>query len=319
MFSRVASRALERSLSVGDVAVFGGAAMGLRNSVENGVMGIRSAFQHTLFISHLEEFLRTEPRLHASGGRELAPPHGEVELDGVRFRYPGSESRALDGVSLHIRPGETLAIVGENGSGKSTLLKLLARLYDPDEGSIRFDGVDLRELSLERLHREIAFVFQTFGRYEGSVAENIAFGDWRRLLDDREGVADVARRAGLDALIAALPDGLDTRLGRSFGQVDLSGGQWQAIAVARAFARPPRPILDSRRRPRRRAAQALPAVQGSPAEYHHPRVHRFSTVVADRRGVKRTHRQMRHAPGAAGAGRRTQACALHRRQFDGDG
>jgi ABC-type multidrug transport system fused ATPase/permease subunit len=327
MFSRVVARALERSLSVGDVAVFGGAAMGLRNSVENTVMGIRTAFQHTLFISHLEEFLRTKPRLQASGGREPASPRGEVELDGVRFRYPGSETCALDGVSLHIRPGETLAIVGENGSGKSTLLKLLARLYDPDEGSIRFDGVDLRELALERLQREIAFVFQTFGRYEASVAENIAYGDWRRLLDDREAVAEVARRAGVDALIAALPDGLDTRLGRAFGQVDLSGGQWQAIAVARAFARPasllildePTASLDARAEHGlflrfRELARGRTTILVS---------HRFSTVaMADRIAVLEEGRIVEcgtHGELLARGGAYAGLYALHRRQLDGAG
>jgi ABC-type multidrug transport system fused ATPase/permease subunit len=325
IFSRVVVRALEGALSVGDVAVFGGAAMGLRNSVENVVIGIRDAFQHTLFISHLEEFLRTKPRLHASGRRELAGPRGELELAGVRFRYPGSERPALDGVSLYVRPGETLAIVGENGSGKSTLLKLLARLYDPDEGSVRFDGVDVRELSPEQLHREIAFVFQSFGRYEASVGENVAYGDWRRLLGDRDGVAEVARRAGLEGLIASLPEGLDTRVGRAFGQVDLSGGQWQAIAVARAFARPasllildePTASLDARAehglfRRFRELARGRTTILVS---------HRFSTVaMADRIAVLEegrivecgTHAELL-AQGAAYAG----LYALHRRQLEG--
>jgi ABC-type multidrug transport system fused ATPase/permease subunit len=116
-------------------------------------------------------------------------------------------------------------------------VKLLARLYDPDQGSILFDGVDLRDLPRADLQRRIAFVFQGFGRYEATAADNIAYGDWQRLLGDRDGVAAVARTAGVDALIAGLPAGYDTHLGRLFGESDLSAGQWQKLAVARAFAR----------------------------------------------------------------------------------
>jgi ATP-binding cassette subfamily B protein len=134
-------------------------------------------------------------------------------------------------------------LVGENGAGKSTLVKLLAGLYPPSRGSIRLDGVDLGDLAPGELHRRIAFVFQNFGRYEASAADNIAYGDWRRLVGDREGVRAVARAAGIEALIESLPDGYDTLLGRGFGRLDLSGGEWQRIAIARAFAREARLLV----------------------------------------------------------------------------
>ena len=290
LFSRVVSRALADSLSVGDVAIFGAAAMGLRNAVESVVVALRDAFQHVLFVAHLAEFLDTQPRVRTTTGLAPASPRGELELEDVRFRYPGADRPALEGVTLRVRAGETLAIVGENGAGKSTLAKLLARLYDPDAGAIRFDGVDLRELSLEYLHRQISFVFQSFGRYEATLADNVAYGDWRRLLGDRAAIAEVARRAGLEELAASLPRGLDTTLGRAFGETDLSGGQWQAVAVARAFARPasllildePTASLDARAEHRlflrfRELARGRTTILIS---------HRFSTVaMADRIAV----------------------------------
>jgi ATP-binding cassette subfamily B protein len=136
-----------------------------------------------------------------------------------------------------------VALVGENGAGKSTLVKLVAGLYRPDSGALRLDGVDLRELPADALRDRMAFVLQNFGRYEASAADNIAYGDWRRLLDDREQVREIARRAGVDALLESLPNGYDTQLGRTFGDVDLSGGEWQRVALARAFARDARLLV----------------------------------------------------------------------------
>ena len=112
-----------------------------------------------------------------------------------------------------------------------------ARLYEPDEGRILVDGVEIRELPPAEYRREIAFVFQPYGRYEASAGENIAYGDWQRLLRDRSAVQEVVQRAGLDSMVESMPNGLDTKLGRSFGEYDPSAGQWQLIAVARALAR----------------------------------------------------------------------------------
>jgi ATP-binding cassette subfamily B protein len=237
MFVRVAYRVLNGKLTIGDLAIFGGATTRLRNTLESLIYSVSTAMEQTLYIANVMEFLAVRPSPAGTAGVTPAARRAEIELRDVRFTYPGSPQPALDGISLHILPGETVALVGENGAGKTTLVKLIARLYDPDQGCILFDGVDLRELSPEFLHAELAFVFQGFGHYEATAADNIAYGDWRRLLHDREAVQRIAEQAGVDAMLRALPNGYDTMLGRMFGDHDPSGGQWQKIAVARAFAR----------------------------------------------------------------------------------
>jgi len=224
-------------LTVGDLAIFGGATNRLRNTMESLIQEVASAMEQTLYISNVIDFLAAEPAVSSGETVVSDSPRADIELRDVFFTYPGSVEPALAGVSLHIPPGETVAIVGENGAGKSTLVKLIARLYDPDRGVVLFDGIDLKGLERDALHRQISFVFQSFGRYEASVADNIAYGDWQRLLHDRGKVEEVARRAGVHDTIVAMPRGYDTMLGRTFGEYDLSGGQWQKIAVARAFSR----------------------------------------------------------------------------------
>ena len=237
LFVRVVFRALEGAVTLGDVAIFGGATSGLRNSVEQAAFALRASMSDSLFVSDIIAFLEHRARISSLEGSRWPGHRGELCFEEVRFTYPGSTRAALRGVSLRIEAGETLAIVGENGAGKSTLVKLAARLYDPDEGRILADGTDLRDLAPADYHRKLAFVFQQFGRYEATAAENIAYGDWRRLLDDRGAIEEIVRRMGLSHLVGEMPDGLDTALGRNFGDYDPSAGQWQIIAVARALAR----------------------------------------------------------------------------------
>ncbi|MEV0939448.1 ABC transporter ATP-binding protein [Micromonospora wenchangensis] len=158
-----------------------------------------------------------------------------IDFTGVRFGYPGATAPVVDGLDLHIPAGRCTALVGVNGAGKTTLVKLLARLYSPDAGAVRADGVDLADLPARDWQRRIAVVFQDFVRYELSVAANIGFGAVEHL-DDRAGIRRAAEAAGLLDTLDALPDGLDTLLSRAYdGGVDLSGGQWQRIAIARAL------------------------------------------------------------------------------------
>lgn len=238
LFFRVVGRVFDGSLTLGDIAVFGGATARLRLALERAIGTLSSAIGQAMFIANLRAFLTVKPTV-VEGPRQFAGRgRGDIEVDALAFTYPGSPEPAVRGVSFRIRPGEIIGLVGENGAGKSTLIKLLCRLYEPTSGTIRFDGVDVREVSLTSYHRQIAFVLQQFGRYEATAADNVAYGDWQHLLDDREEVERIAKAAGIEDLFRQLPDGYDTMIGRRFGTHDLSGGQWQRVAIARALARP---------------------------------------------------------------------------------
>jgi ATP-binding cassette subfamily B protein len=162
--------------------------------------------------------------------------HG-IEFRDVSFKYGGHDEWVLRNVSLHIHPCEKVALVGPNGAGKTTLIKLLTRLYDPTEGQILLDGVDLREYDLKDLRQQIGVIFQDFVRYHLSAAENVGFGQIEAV-DDRPRIVHAARKSGADAVISTLPEGYETTLGRWFSKGrDLSGGEWQKIALGRAFMR----------------------------------------------------------------------------------
>jgi ATP-binding cassette subfamily B protein len=237
MFWRVVHKVLAGVLSVGDVAIFGVAALRLRNALESVVLASASGLTNALQVAHLRAFLEVTPVIKRTQGRTSGIDRGAVDVSNVTFTYPGATTPTLVDLSLHIEPGEIVAVVGRNGAGKTTLVHLLARFYDPQQGRISIDGVDLRDLSQEYLHDRIGFVFQHPGRYEASVRENIAYGKWSKLLNNGNGVEVIAQRAGIDPLIRRLPRGYETELGREFGETNLSGGQWQQIAIARALAR----------------------------------------------------------------------------------
>lgn len=164
------------------------------------------------------------------------PLRDGVRFEEVWFSYPGADAPTLCGVSLHLRPGERVALVGENGAGKSTLAKLLLGLYRPSAGRITVDGVDPQAIDPAERNSALAAVFQSYVRYPLTVAENIGLGRIERL-HDRAALEAAAARTGVDALVASLPRGWETMLGPAVGGVDLSGGQWQKLALARAFFR----------------------------------------------------------------------------------
>ena len=236
LFARVALQVVGGVLTVGDIVLYAGVATRLRLTLERLIAAISGVTEQALHLGNLKTFLQESPRLSSDGG--LIPSgRGEVELTDVSFTYPGSSTPALSGVSLHIKPGEVVALVGENGAGKTTLIRLIARLYEADMGRICLDGVDVKDLSIHHLHQSIAFLSQAFGRYEATAADNIGYGDWQRILNDRDRIRDTAISAGCHDIIEAMPNGYDTRLGRMFGEHDISGGQWQKLAVARTLAR----------------------------------------------------------------------------------
>ncbi len=204
---------------------------------------ISGMYEDNLYLSNLYDYL--EQPVPARRGKSVRGPHPEqgLEFRNVSFVYQGADSRALDNISLQVRPGESLALVGENGSGKTTLIKLLTRLYDPTEGQILLDGLDLQEWDVEALRQRVGVIFQDFGRYQFSVGENIGTGDVR-YIDDAARWREAAATGMAAPFIENMPEGYDTQLGRWFkGGRELSGGQWQKIALSRAFMRSDADIL----------------------------------------------------------------------------
>jgi ATP-binding cassette subfamily B protein len=201
-----------------------------------GEIWVENGLRVTTPVLDLERTLAAQEAVH--GGADQLPPQRPTEairFDGVRFRYPGRADDALTGLTLTIPAGHSLAIVGDNGAGKTTLVKLLARLYDPEEGRITVDGHDLRSLDPVDWRHRLAAVFQDFVQYELSAADNVGFGAPQHPTDE-EALRRAAARAGALELIEGLPSGWATVLSpRYVGGVDLSGGQWQRIALARAL------------------------------------------------------------------------------------
>ncbi len=195
-------------------------------------------YEGGLFLNNLFDFLALEPRI--SDGRNLPVPRPirqGIEFRNVSFRYPDRAEWALRDINLHIAPGEKIALVGANGAGKTTLIKLLTRLYDPTEGQILLDGVDLRDYNLHELRQRIGVIFQDFVRYQATARENIGFGQIEEVANEAR-VRAAAERGGADEIVRRLANGYDTMLGRWFENgAELSGGQWQKIALGRAFMR----------------------------------------------------------------------------------
>ncbi|MEM7281197.1 MAG: ABC transporter ATP-binding protein [Pseudomonadota bacterium] len=204
---------------------------------------ISGMYEDNLYLSNLYEFLDQAVE-EEDGFRDqgVAPGDG-VRFENVGFRYPGTEQDVLENVSLHIRPGQSLALVGDNGSGKTTLIKLLARFYHPTTGRILLDGSDLKEWKLSAIQRRMGVIFQDFARYQMIVGENIGVGDVGHF-EDRDRWEDASDKAMAREFIAGMEQGFDTQLGRWFKDGrELSGGQWQKIALSRAFMRQGADIL----------------------------------------------------------------------------
>ena len=237
-------QALAGEISVGDLTLVFAASVQCRTQLEGLVHATGAVFEGALGASSYFQFVDIEsgsvtgtlPAPSSPGRKVPRPIATGLELANVRFSYPDSANLVLDGLSLRIPSGSTLAIVGGNGAGKTTIVKLLARLYDPSSGCVMLDGHDLRDYDLSGLRQSVSVAFQDFVRYEFSVAENVAFGDIREAADNRHRIEKVARRTGADDFIVKLPRGYDTVLGKTFDEgVDLSGGEWQLLAITRAL------------------------------------------------------------------------------------
>jgi ATP-binding cassette, subfamily B, bacterial len=232
-------RTLQGSITLGDMTLYLTLCRQSQGTFQGLLGSIAALYENGLFLNHLFDFLALKPAMQvAADPLPLPRPIKEgIEFRNVSFRYPGREDWALRDVNLHIAPGEKIALVGANGAGKTTLIKLLTRLYDPTEGVILLDGVDLRRYDIEDLRARIGVIFQDFVRYQMTMRENIGFGQIDAL-DDEARLLHAAERGGADEVATTLPEGYDTMLGRWFDRGnELSGGQWQKIALGRAFMR----------------------------------------------------------------------------------
>lgn len=237
-YTYIVWRVSNGTLAIGAMALYGGAATLLQTRLLDLSLGVSFLPMTLGFLPSLFRVLEAPsdipiPQYPLQAPR---PIRRGITFEDVHFTYPGRSDPVLRGLSLSIRPGEGLALVGHNGAGKTTIVKLLLRMYDPTGGRITLDGVDLREYDLDDLRREVGVIFQDYVRYELTAGENIGLGQVERLNDPKR-LLTAASRSGALGLIGELPEGLDTRLGREFGGRELSGGEWQKLALSRAFLR----------------------------------------------------------------------------------
>ena len=242
-YAWIAFEAIAAAITLGQMTMY----LMLFRQGQSAVSSILSAvggmYEDNLYLSTLYEYLET-PVAAATGTARRGPdPADGIRFENVGFTYPDAQQCALQGITLQLRPGSSLALVGENGSGKTTLIKLLARLYTPTTGRITLDGLDLQLWDADALRDRIGVIFQDFSRYQLLVGENIGAGDHRRFDEEPEWRA-AAAKGQADTFIPGLPAGYRTQLGKWFKDGrELSGGQWQKIALSRAFMRQRADIL----------------------------------------------------------------------------
>jgi ATP-binding cassette subfamily B protein len=232
-------RTVAGALSIGTLTFLTGAIQQASSNIQQIFSTLAAIGDQALFLTDLLAFFEMQPTIRSKPNALPAPrPITQgVEFRNVSFQYPGNSRRVLDRINFQLRPGERLALIGENGEGKTTIVKLMTRLYDPTEGQVLLDGVDLREYDLEDLHREIGVIFQDFMRYEMTARENIAVGRIEEV-NNLDSLQIAAHKSMADDVIQRLPQTYEQMLGRRFEQgVDLSGGEWQKVALARAYLR----------------------------------------------------------------------------------
>src|SRR3954471_10773673 len=232
-------RTVQGALSIGTLTFLAGAIMQASSNIQQIFSTVSSIADQALFLTDLLAFFDMQPTIRSTPDALPAPRpiRRGFEFRDVSFRYPGSPRLILNRLNFHLHPAERVALIGENGQGKTTIVKLITRLYDPSEGQVLLDGIDLREYSLEDLYKEIGVIFQDFMRYEMRAAENIAVGRIEHV-ENRESLRIAAQKSLADQVIGKLPGQYDQMLGRRFdGGVDLSGGEWQKVALARAYLR----------------------------------------------------------------------------------
>jgi ATP-binding cassette subfamily B protein len=238
VFVYIAYQTIEGHLKIGDLVVYQQVLQRGKAALQGFLSGFSGLYEDNLFLNNLYEFLNLKPKIVNPVHPVIFPQliQRGIEIERVSFQYADTTRYALKDVSLKIRPGETIALVGENGSGKTTLVKLLCRLYEPTAGRITIDGIDLRDFAIAELRQQISVIFQDYAKYHFTARENIWLGNIQSRAD--RAVQQAAKRAGAHEVIEHLPHGYDTILGKLFDHgEELSIGQWQKVALARAFLR----------------------------------------------------------------------------------
>lgn len=231
--------AFQGNITLGGLVMYFGALQQAQSFLSSLLNGFTGLYEDNLFLTTLYEFLDLKPTIKESSNPVQIPQIMKkgINFKNVGFCYPDQGTRVLEDINLHISPGHTVALVGENGSGKTTLIKLLCRLYDPTDGRITLDGIDLRDLRISDLRKEISIVFQDYTHYNLTARENIWFGSVDKP-SDSENILQAAECSGADRVIDNLKDGYETILGKWLENgTELSIGEWQKVALARAFLR----------------------------------------------------------------------------------
>jgi ATP-binding cassette subfamily B protein len=244
-FAFIAYRTVHGSITLGDMVMYFQAFQRGLSSMRDLLGGMASLYEDNLFLSNFFEFLNLRPKVNEPVDPQPVPRPLQkgIIFEGVSFHYPSSKRKVLEDITFAIAPGETVALVGRNGCGKTTLAKLLCRLYDPDQGIITLDNIDLKQFEIKALRNNISVLFQDFVKYYLTAKENIWFGNVDQPLDE-EKVTAAAKQAGVHELIENLPEKYDTLLGKWFEDgEELSRGEWQKVALARTFLRKSQIIL----------------------------------------------------------------------------
>jgi ATP-binding cassette subfamily B protein len=275
----IARQTIDGSLTIGQMAMFLIAFRQGMMFIKELFSGVAGLYEDSLFIGDTFEFLNLKENVKAEEPViKCRTLNHKINLENVSFTYPGNLSKTISNVSLEIKKGEIIALVGSNGAGKSTLVRLLCRLYDPDSGAIRYDDGDIRHIDPDEYRKQFSVVFQDFMLYNLSAGDNIRMGDADAVSNDKK-IKESAEITGVDNLIGGLPEGYDTMMGNLFGESrDLSWGEWQKIALARALYRDaPVLILDE-------PSSALDA------ETEYDIFNRFREIVKGRTSILISHR-----------------------------
>ena len=237
-FAFIAQQAFNGTITIGDMLMYFGAIQQGQSSLNSFLSSLVGLYENNLFLTALYQFLDLKPKVEETSNPISFPMpiKSGICFEHVGFSYPNTSTMILKDINLEIRPGQIVALVGENGSGKTTLIKLMCRLYDPQEGTIKIDGIDLRNFRIYDLRREISAVLQDYANYHFKARENIWLGNVD-MPEDMNHIVRAAECSGIDEVIERLAKGYDTFLGRVFEKdgAELSIGEWQKVALARAF------------------------------------------------------------------------------------